>query len=141
MEKRWCSACGEAFEPRPQAPRQSYCEKSDCQKSRKRLWQKTKRRTDHDYHENQAQAQLNWRKDHPDYWREYREAHPDYTAKNRQKQSQRNARRTTQGNPLIANSDASPTGLPVTGLFKLVAITPNTWGGRQEWLVQMTLMS
>lgn len=139
MEKRWCSACGEAFDPRPQAPRQLYCAKSECQRSRKRLWQTTKRKTDHDYHQNQTQAQSNWRKDNPDYWRRYRETHPDYTATNRQKQIQRNAQRgSLPQKPLIANSDASSRGLPKTGIFRLIAIDPLTWAGQREWIVQIT---
>ncbi|MDR0226033.1 MAG: hypothetical protein LBI66_06400 [Burkholderiaceae bacterium] len=142
MEKRWCSACGEAFEPRPQAPRQSYCAKAECQQSRKRLWQRTKRKTDHDYHENQAQAQSNWRGDHPDYWRRYRESHPDYAADNRQQQRRRNAKRTSrQREKAIANSDASSGTLPVQGTFRLIAIDPVTWAGRHEWLVQITSVS
>jgi hypothetical protein len=111
MERRWCSACGEAFEPRPQAPRQLYCAKAACQQSRERLWQKTTRKTDHDYHQNQAQAQSNWRDEHPDYWRRYRETHPDYVSANRQQQGLRNARRASRRREeVIANSDASPDG-------------------------------
>ncbi len=134
MEKRWCNACGEAFEPRPQAPRQAYCSKEECQRWRKRLWQKTKRRTDHDYHDNQAQAQSNWRSAHPDYWRRYRETHPAYAASNRQQQKQRNARRDGE----IANSDMSAPGWPTAGVFRLIAVDPVSWDGRQEWLVRMT---
>ncbi len=142
MEKRWCSACGEAFEPRPQAPRQSYCAKAECQQARKRLWQKTKRKTDHDYHENQARAQSNWRGDHPGYWRRYRETHPDYAARNRRQQRLRNAKRMPPpGEQAIANSDASSGGLPAKGVFRLIAIDPVTWAGRHEWLVQITLAS
>lgn len=142
MEKRWCSACGDSFEPRHQTPRQLYCAKAECQQSRKRLWQKTKRKTDHDYHENQVQAQLNWRSDHPDYWRRYRETHPEYTATNRQQQRQRNARRSSSPDESpIAKSDASPDNLPATGIFKLIAIDPVTWAGRHEWLVRITLAS
>lgn len=142
MEKRWCSACGEAFDPRPQAPRQSYCSKAECQQSRKLLWQKTKRKTDHDYHQNQVQAQSNWRDDHPDYWRRYRETHPDYAASNRRQQRERNAKRVSRPRErAIANSDASSGGLPVKGVFRLIAIDPVTWAGRHEWLVQITLAS
>ncbi|WP_162996071.1 hypothetical protein [Acidovorax sp. 1608163] len=140
MEKRWCNACGESFEPRPQTPRQLYCAKAECQQSRKRLWQKTKRKTDDDYHENQTQAQSSWRRDHPDYWRRYRESHPEYTAANRQQQKQRNARRSPAlHESQIANSDASPKNSPVLGIFKLIAIAPTTFAGQHEWTVQISL--
>lgn len=142
MEKRWCSACGDSFEPRPQTPRQLYCAKAECQQARKRLWQKTKRKTDHDYHENQAQAQSNWRGNHPDYWRRYRETHPDYAASNRRQQRQRNTKRMSRPREqAIANSDASSGGLPEKGVFRLIAIDPVTWAGRHEWLVRITLAS
>lgn len=139
MEKRWCSACGEPFEPRPQSPRQAYCTKKACQRARKRLWQRTKRRTDDDYRENQAVAQDVWRLTHPDYWRQYREAHPDYSAANRQQQQQRNARRTRSDRG-IANGDASTLHVPTTGIFRLVQIEPTYRGARREWTVHLTLI-
>jgi hypothetical protein len=104
------------------------------------LWQKTKRKTDDDYHENQAQAQSSWRRDHPDYWRRYRESHPEYTAANRQQQKQRNARRSPAlHESQSANSDASPKNSPVLGIFKLIAIAPTTFAGQHEWTVQISL--
>ncbi|MDO9433978.1 hypothetical protein [Hydrogenophaga sp.] len=72
MEERWCSGCGQAFTPRPQSPRQTYCHDTACQKERKLLWQKTKRRSDEDYAANQAKANAVWVSRNPDYWRRYR---------------------------------------------------------------------
>lgn len=139
MEKRWCSACGEAFQPRPQSPRQAYCPKPACQQARKRLWQRAKRRTDDDYRENQALAQRLWRGNHPDYWRRYRETHPDYTDLNRQQQEKRNARRADRERP-IAKEDASTLRLPTSGLYRLTQLEPTYRGDRREWTVQLTLM-
>jgi hypothetical protein len=139
MEKRWCSACGEAFEPRPQSPRQAYCPSEACQRARKRLWQRTKRRTDEDYRQNQAVAQEVWRRTHPDYWRRYREAHPDYTMSNRQQQQTRNARRTGSDG-VIAKADASTPLLPAAGVFRLTQLEPTYRGARREWTVHLTLM-
>lgn len=140
MEKRWCSACGQVFEPRPQSPRQAYCANEVCQRARKRLWQRTKRSTDDDYRENQVVAQKLWQHNHPDYWREYREAHPDYTASNREQQHQRNAHRSSGGR-LIANEDASTLLLPSTGVFRLTQLGANDRRGRREWTVQLTVIS
>lgn len=137
MEKRWCSACGEAFQPRPQSPRQAYCSKEACQQARKRLWQRAKRSTDSDYRENQVIAQELWRRNHPEYWREYRETHPDYMASNRQRQQERNARRGR----LIAKEDASTARLPVLGVFRLTQIEPAYTGARREWTVKLTLIA
>ncbi|HRH85309.1 MAG TPA: hypothetical protein PLO41_00550 [Rubrivivax sp.] len=140
MEKRWCSACGGAFDPRPQSPRQAYCPADACQQARKRLWQRTKRRTDADYRENQGEAQATWRRSHPDYWHQYREAHPDYTASNRQQQKRRNTRRAG-GDGGIAKSDASTPRFPATGIFRLTQLEPDYRGVRREWMVQLTLIA
>lgn len=72
MNERWCSGCGETFLPRPQSPRQAYCSKVQCQKARKLLWQRTKRRSDPDYLDNQSKANTAWARRNPDYWRNYR---------------------------------------------------------------------
>lgn len=139
MEKRWCSACGKAFEPRPQSPRQAYCTDAGCQRARKRLWQRAKRSTDDDYRANQELAQQVWRRTHPNYWRQYRETHPDYAASNRQQQLQRNARRMSDGG-LIANSDASTPQFPAAGVFRLVQLDPVYGRGRREWTVRLTFL-
>lgn len=139
MEKRWCSACGKAFEPRPQSPRQAYCPKEACQQARKRLWQRAKRSTDDDYRENQVLAQEVWHRTHPEYWRQYRESHPDYTASNRQQQQKRNARRA-DGERVIAKEDASTRRLPPTGVFRLTQLEPTYRGARREWTVQLTVI-
>lgn len=138
MEKRWCSACGEAFQPRAQTPGQTYCSKETCQRSRKRLWQKTKRKTDHDYHENQAQAQATWRGKNLDYWRQYRETHPTYTENNRREQKARNARRRDDA---IAKSDASRRWLPPDGVFVLTHIGASSSRAPQQWMVRLTLIA
>lgn len=140
MEKRWCSACGDAFEPRPQSPRQAYCPKKTCQQARKQLWQRTKRRTDYDYRQNQCEAQEAWRRSHPDYWQKYRAAHPDYTTSNRNRQKERNSRRFA-GDAAIAKGDASSLHLPATGLFRLIQLQPDDIGSRREWTVQLTLLA
>lgn len=139
MDRRWCSACGEAFEPRPQSPRQAYCPNEACQRARKRLWQRTKRSSDDDYRENQFVAQEVWRRNHPDYWRQYRDSHPDYTTSNRQQQQERNSRRAGGGG-VIAKSDASTRRLPATGVYRLTQLEPPNGGAHREWTVQLTLM-
>jgi hypothetical protein len=139
MDKRWCSACGQPFEPRPQSPRQAYCAKEVCQRARKSLWQRAKRSTDDDYRENQLGAQELWRRAHPGYWRQYRESHPDYTASNREQQQGRNARRS-DGEKLIANEDTSTWRLPPAGVFRLTQLQPTYRGARREWTVELTVL-
>lgn len=139
MEKRWCNACGQAFEPRPQSPRQAYCPKTECQRARKRLWQQTRRSTDPSYYETQVKSQEHWRRQHSDYWRQYREDHPDYAASNRERQKERNDRQR-HGSRLIANSDTSTDELPPSGVFKLMDLQASPSGIHREWLVQLTVI-
>jgi len=137
MEKRWCSACGNAFDPRPQSPRQAFCSKPQCQKARQLLWQLAKRRTDADYHQNQVEAQRVWRTKNRGYWKNYRDAHPEYAAANRAKQRQRNERRS-RGSLGIAKSDASFQWPPPAGLFELTEISPVAQGMARTWTVLMS---
>ena len=50
---RHCTCCGKPFEPRPQVPDQTFCSAPDCQRARKRQWQRAKLRSDPDYRINQ----------------------------------------------------------------------------------------
>ncbi len=43
MTNKICAGCGQPFEPRPQVPDQAYCSEPDCQRARKRQWQRAKR--------------------------------------------------------------------------------------------------
>ena len=74
MSERWCSGCGQIFTPRPQSPRQAYCSTKSCQVARKLLWQKTKRKSDHDYAENQKKAAAAWAQRNPEHWQRARRA-------------------------------------------------------------------
>jgi hypothetical protein len=60
----------------PRARNQKYCSLPDCQRARKRVWQRKKRASDPDYLKNLRDAQKRWQESHPDYWREYRRKHP-----------------------------------------------------------------
>jgi len=55
-----CACCGRPFEPRPQVPDQAYCSAPDCQRARKRQWQRAKLQSDPDYRINQRAAQQAW---------------------------------------------------------------------------------
>lgn len=139
MDNRWCTACGAAFLPRAQAPHQSYCAEPACQRERRRLWQKAKRRSDPDYLENQIQAQRAWVERNPDYWAAYREKNPGYTAQNRADQRGRNAKRRTSK---IAKMDASPAA-PVldAGIYELRPLDKETFAKMGVWTVQLTVLS
>ena len=78
MECKPCVACGERFRPRAQAPRQSFCSTTGCQRERRRQWQRRRRREDPEYRDNQVRAQCAWVERNPDYWKKYRQKNPQY---------------------------------------------------------------
>lgn len=138
MEPKYCAACGQAFHPRSQAPRQSYCQKPECQRERKRRWQRDKLRNDPDYRENQARAQRAWNDRNPEYWREYRASHQEYVERNRTQQRKRN----TVRNGVIAKMDVSnPHPGLSSGVYLLSRIAEPEIAKMDAWMVEITLLS
>ena len=86
---RHCTYCGKPFEPGPQVPDQTYCSARDCQRARKRQWQRAKLQSDPDYQINQRAAQKAWSQRNQDYWRNYRDTRPEYAQRNRKQQRSR----------------------------------------------------
>ena len=48
MTTKRCAYCGRPFEPRPQVPDQAFCASRECQRARKRQWQRDKLKSDPD---------------------------------------------------------------------------------------------
>jgi hypothetical protein len=118
MEKT-CPHCQRPFLPHPAVRKQQYCGSADCQRVRKRLWQKAKLARDPAYWENQAAAQRAWRQRNPEYWRQYRERHPAYREVNRLRQRERNQQRRP-----IAKMDAPPANTAILpGRYRLVPLS------------------
>lgn len=67
MTTRLCAHCGHPFEPRPQVPDQAFCSAPECQRARKREWQRAKLQSDPDYRINQQAAQRAWSQRNHDY--------------------------------------------------------------------------
>lgn len=86
MTNKICACCGQPFEPRPQVPDQAYCSSPNCQRARKRQWQRAKLQSDSDYRINQRAAQQEWSQRNQEYWRDYRDARPEYAQRNRDQQ-------------------------------------------------------
>jgi hypothetical protein len=154
MEKRRCAACHKHFHPRPQSPTQAFCSGAECQRERKRRWQRAKRGADPDYRENEARSSRDWRQQHASYWREYRRSHPDYTARNRKQQKRRNQTRrsgtTARANqvPLvassagIANGDASAgKSIPLSGTYQLIPVREAGIANEDAWTAEISLIS
>jgi len=146
MDRRRCAACGELFTPRRNVPGQKYCSKPECQRERRRRWQRQKLKEDPDYRANQAAAQRRWRERHPEYWRRYRQSHPVYTERNREQQHQRNRKRgqaaTGPSPPSIAKMDVceAQTGI-VSGTYRLIPASGRELAKMDAYLVEMQVLS
>ena len=101
MEEKRCAHCGCPLDLNPRSKNQRYCGRPECQRARKRMWQKNKMATDPDYHANQQDCNRAWREKNPHYWRDYRRNHPGYAERNRLLQRARRGRRR------VAKMDAS----------------------------------
>jgi hypothetical protein len=134
-----CIACGKTFTARAQSPQQSYCSNAPCQRERRRLWQREKRREDPDYRADQVQAHKAWLARHPDYWRQYREAHPEYVEQNR---TQQRARRAEKAPDPVAKMDASiGTSLLKSGTYRLTLMSDDDVAKMDVWMAEITLIS
>ena len=100
-----CTHCGRLFAPDPRVKNQRYCGEKDCQRARKRKWQKEKLVNDPDYKANQRACQTDWHGRHPGYYRKYRREHPDCRKRNNLLQCWRNAKAR-----IIAKMDESKPG-------------------------------
>jgi hypothetical protein len=124
MEEKRCAHCGCPLDLNPRAKNQRYCGKKECQRARKRLWQKEKMATDADYRANQQECNKAWRGRNPDYWRNYRKSHPRYVERNRLLQKARRRRRVAKMDASGADSFVS-TGtywlIPEKGVAKMDA--------------------
>jgi hypothetical protein len=146
MERTRCAACGNGFTPQRPVANQRYCSKGECQRERRRRWQRQKLREDPDYRANQSAAQGRWRERHRDYWRRYRQSHPDYTARNRAQQRQRNRRKaqvvTGPSASGIAKMDVCEAQtLVVSGTYRLIPVAGPGIAKMDAYVVEMRVLS
>ena len=128
---RRCACCGKPFAPRPQAPDQAFCSSPDCQRARKRQWQRAKLQSDPDYRSNQRAAQQAWTQRNPDYWRDYRAAKPEYEQRNREQQRLRDQARNAD----LAKTDVCD--LP-PGLYRITRHPAFPGENGDSWVVEIT---
>jgi hypothetical protein len=135
MEKR-CLCCKKPIIVHPAVADQRYCSDLECQKARKRNWQKEKLAKDPDYRANQADAQRQWRSRNRGYWSEYRRKHPAYTEANRNRQRERNrSRRAGSG---IAKMDAGKGKTVIrSGRYRLVPLGGGGIAKMDELIVEI----
>ena len=129
---RHCAHCGKPFQPRPQVPNQTYCSSNDCQRARKRQWQRDKFQADPDYRINQRAAQQAWSQRNQDYWRNYRDDQPEYEQRNREQQRLRDA---NGAHVDLAKMDVCD--LP-TGLYRITRHPAFPRGNGNSWVVEIT---
>ena len=78
-----CLGCRRQVPANPRVKDQKYCGWIECQRARKKKWQRRKMASDPDYRDNHHDAQKQWKEAHPEYWKNYR--------KNKQKHPQLDA--------------------------------------------------
>jgi len=139
MTTKHCAACGKEFEPRPQARNQTYCSAHECQRERRRAWQKKERRTDSEYREVDADYNKEWAKNNPGYWEKYRAGHPEYTERNRKLQHVRNLNQRNAKNANW-NEPVAPVPFP-SGRYRLIAIGLDGIANGDASIVEITVIS
>jgi hypothetical protein len=128
-------------------PDQEYCCAEDCQRARKRKWQKEKLVSDPDYRAAQKEAQERWIEKNPGYWKQYRKEHNPYTERNRDQQRER-SRANRAHNPsdydpcevsgVIAKMDASSVKNSVSkGRYLLVPVIDGKFAKMDASLVEI----
>jgi hypothetical protein len=120
MEKP-CLCCKKPFHRHPAVRKQWCCSDPECQKTRKRKWQKEKLARDSDYRANQAEAQRQWRSRNKGYWREYRRRKPAYTETNRLGQRERNRHRRS-GTGIAKMDELKGKAVIRSGRYRLVPL-------------------
>jgi hypothetical protein len=138
---RLCAHCRHPLPLSTKNLNQKYCGQPECQKARKRLWQKQKMASDPAYRENQRQANNEWLKKNPQYWDQYRQNRPEYTNRNREKSKERMRirRQVSYVVYMFAKMDASivdPTRL--SGYYALIPLG-EMFAKMDARLVQLTI--
>ena len=139
MEKT-CLCCKKPFNFHPAVRCQRYCSNPECQKARKRKWQKEKLARDSDYRANQAEAQRQWRGRNKDYWKEYRRRNPAYTERNRMGQKERNRRRRSGSEIAKMDELKGKTVIP-SGRYRLVPLCNPGIAKMDELIVELGVIS
>jgi hypothetical protein len=135
-----CMACGDPLPLSSRVPDQSYCSRAQCQRERRKIWQREKKLLDPAYREAQAVAQKEWAERNSDYWHRYRNQNPDYAERNRTQQRVRNA--SQRADSSIAKMDASRPTLPLpSGTYRLEFKDAEGVAKMDAFTVKITVLS
>jgi hypothetical protein len=125
-----CIRCGKELPRNPHIKRgQNYCGAKECQRARKRKWDKDRYNSDTAYKYKRLSSQKIWRKKRPShkYQKNYRMMRPEYVNRNRELQRNRNEKRKKfkqkdiEG--MIVNTDALFTQPLMNGTYALMQVT------------------
>ncbi len=135
--------CGDLFTPCHQVPHQEYCSNTECQRARKREWNRQKLHDDADYRENRRASQKRWREKNPGYSRAYRDRGKEYAQRNQEQQRARNRKRKLVNIcSRIAKTDESlPRNIVLTGRYRLIPIRGDTIAKTDESIVEIIAIS
>ena len=138
MIERRCPYCHQTFIASKCQPTQIVCCQAGCQRQRRSSYRRKKIAADPNYAEACRQSARQWRKEHPDYWKQYRHAHPSCVERNRQQQKSRDRKQHLKN--LANNIPASDLKLcPATVLVlgpELHALANNTSAPVQVWVLE-----
>lgn len=148
MHQRICGSCHARFTPDHRIANQKYCSRKECQKYRRRQWQRKHLAEDEAYRENQKSAQERWKEKHPEYMREYRANHPQYRERERKrrKDAHRRVREAVENHKEMERSgavkmDASMMQVPVgSGIYRIQPLRGGDAVKMDECFVQLTVL-
>jgi hypothetical protein len=142
MEDRRCAACGKCFRPCRRVRDQKYCGKEECRRTRRRRWQRGKRRDDADYRDNQARAQQAWARENSGYWQAYRLGHPEYVQADREgaKRRKRDGR-VARGSGFVKMDSIGAFSSVPSGTYLLVPQGEKKFAKMDSITVEITLLS
>ena len=100
MDQDICPNCKRPF--KKYRSHQKYCGQSECQKARKANWPKDAVKYDPEYKARQKQADMDWHRKRPNYWKEYRSKNPEKAEKNKILQRVRNQKNRYQSSETAA---------------------------------------
>jgi len=125
-----CHHCGKQGISNPRIKKgQKYCSREECQRARKREWDKERYNSDKTYKYRRLSSQKIWRKKRPshEYQKNYRKMHPEYVNRNRELQRNRNEKRQKLKQKdiegMIVNTDTLFTHPLIDGTYALMQVT------------------
>ena len=125
-----CHHCGKSVPHNPHIKRgQKYCSTKECQRARKREWDKEHYNSDETYKYRRLSSQKIWRNKRPshEYQKNYRKMHPEYVNRNSELQRNRNEKRKKSKQKdiegMIVNTDTLFTHPLIDGTYALMQVT------------------